>query len=103
MVKTDVNALSRLAASAGGEPPDWTGTIDPPADWPEDACALWREIVAAAPGVLVRADALMVELTVRNLAQSRASDVVTQAQSAELRRCYDALGLTRAGRAKLGR
>ena len=67
-----------------------------PADLPEDVAACWREIVAqAVPGVLTRADRVIVECAARLLAHMRVGRVggITQ-----LKACMQQLGMTPAAR-----
>jgi hypothetical protein len=75
---------------------------DPPASWTGEQCAIWHEVVNAAPaGVLTGSDRLLVELTARNVAQVRTVSEVTPAQSAELRRCLGEMGMTPSERGRL--
>ena len=74
----------------------------PPDHLPEDMAAIWREVTEAAPsGVLRRADALLVELACRLLAQARHGGDYRAGTAAQVRACFAELGMTPAARARL--
>lgn len=83
--------------------PETPGPLgDSPSGWTGEQRALWHEVVNSAPiGLLTKSDRILVELTVRNLAQVRASPEINAAQSAELRRCLGEMGMTPSERTRL--
>lgn len=79
-----------------------SGLGDAPEHWSDASKALWDEIAFSAPvGVLTASDRLLVEVTVRNIAQMRATPEMQVAQSGELRRCLSEIGMTPSSRRKL--
>lgn len=103
--KPTPNYLKVVSGSRRQNPdaPDGTGRLKPPPrSWPADMKKLWREIVDAAPhGVLTESDRLLIEISVRNLKSIRDGEVLTAAQSAEMRRCLGEMGMTPAERGRL--
>jgi hypothetical protein len=84
-----------------GEPQS-TPLAGPPKALPAQYLPVWREIVEAAPpGVLRQADVLLVELTVRLLAQVRASAEIQPGIVTQLRLCLAAMGLDPTSRCRL--
>ena len=83
--------------------PDPGGPLgDAPDDWTDAAREIWAEVADLAPaGVLQRSDRILVELTVRNLAQLRSEAKVLQSASAELRHCLSECGMTPSERSRL--
>lgn len=74
----------------------------PPDTLPEDLAEIWAEIAQAAPpSVLRRADALMVELLCRLLAQVRFHGDERAGTAAQVRACMSELGMTPSARARL--
>jgi len=103
--KPKPNSLKLVSGSRrfNAEAPEDVGELmPPPEDWSAGQKALWYEVVNAAPAsVLSESDRFLVELAVRNLAEIRASVIVTAAQSAEMRRCLGEMGMTPAERGRL--
>jgi hypothetical protein len=82
--------------------PQSTPLAGPPRGWSAQHKAMWREVVAAAPPhVLKQADRFLVELTVRLLAQARASADVSPGIATQLRQCLAEMGMSPSARSRL--
>ena len=74
----------------------------PPAVLSAELLPIWVEIIEAAPpGVLRMADAILVELACRLLAQARHGGDYRAGTAAQIRACFAELGMTPAARARL--
>ena len=74
----------------------------PPGSWPGEHKAIWAELLEAAPPhVLKQADRFLLELTVRLLAQIRASAEVSPGIATQLRQCLAEMGLSPSARSRL--